>query len=57
METKSTTILKAQLAALEQMYSCERRCDGARRILDQIHAKKSELSLAERNEQINKEQR
>lgn len=41
-----TAILAAQLAALEVMYSTERRCDGARRLLDLIHVKRDELASA-----------
>lgn len=40
-------VLRAQIAALEFMYRFERRCDGARRILDLIASKKDALSLAE----------
>lgn len=39
-------LLRAQLAALELMYETERRCDTARRILDLIHAKRDEVSMA-----------
>lgn len=40
-------LLRAQLAALESMYSNERTCSGARRILDLIHAKRDELAVEE----------
>jgi hypothetical protein len=40
-----TAILTAQIAALEMMYQHERRCDKARWILDEIHAKRDELAM------------
>ncbi len=44
--TTTTEVLRAQLAALESMYATERRCENARRILDLIHQKRDELSVA-----------
>jgi hypothetical protein len=44
--TTTTDLLRAQLAALESMYATERRCSNARRILDLIHQKRDELSVA-----------
>ena len=41
-----TTILRAQLQALEALYETARTCHGARRILDLIHAKRDELAQA-----------
>jgi hypothetical protein len=40
-----TAILTAQIAALEAMYATERRCERARWILDEIHAKRDELAM------------
>jgi hypothetical protein len=40
-----TAILTAQIAALEMMYATERRCEQARWILDEIHAKRDELAM------------
>lgn len=45
--TTTTDLLRAQLAALEAMYTRERRCETARRILDLIHAKRDELAMVE----------
>lgn len=42
----TTTILRAQIAALEAMYLRERRCEGARRILDLLHAKRDALAAS-----------
>jgi hypothetical protein len=41
----TASLLRAQIQALELMYSTERRCENARRILDLIHAKKDELAM------------
>jgi hypothetical protein len=45
MKAPIAAILSAQIAALEMMYATERRCERARWILNEIHAKKDELAM------------
>jgi hypothetical protein len=42
----TATLLRAQIQALELMYSRERRCENARRILDLLAQKRDQLSFS-----------
>jgi hypothetical protein len=44
----TAAVLRAQIKALELMYSCERRCENARRILDLLHEKRDLLAVVSR---------
>lgn len=52
MKAPNLAILRAQLLALEIMYATERRCDEARKLLDLMHAKRDEISLAAALQQV-----
>jgi hypothetical protein len=44
----TASLLRAQIQALELMYSRERRCENARRILDLLHEKRDLLAVVSR---------